>query len=168
MKFLKIIIILFIILIQSICYIESSSSADTKNRDKNVVDSVDYRPYMKRLEKNIKKNWHPPKEDKSKKVVLLFKVSKDGNLLDIKTVKSSSSPEVDKAAIEAVQLTAPFEHLPNESKEENVDIKFSFDYNIHKFKKKSNKNLNKNLILCLFFVPIYILFIDINRRYFYK
>ena len=93
-------------------------------------NNVDYQLYMKKMQKKIKKNWHPPRENNRNKVVVLFKITKAGELLDIKIINSSGSKEMEEAAIKAIQLTAPFDPLPDKCKEDSVDINFTFDYKI--------------------------------------
>ena len=62
--------------------------------------------------------------------MLLFKIAKDGRLLSCSVYKSSGLPNADKAAIEAVKLTAPFRPLPADFKGQSIDIQFTFDYNV--------------------------------------
>lgn len=95
-----------------------------------VKDNVDFAPYMRELQRQIKKNWNPPKGDVSKRVVLMFKIAKDGRLLSCFVHKSSNDPATDKVALEAVQNAAPFRPLPSEFKGESVEIQFTFDYNV--------------------------------------
>ncbi len=87
-------------------------------------------PYMRELERRIKSNWNPPKGNESKRVVILFTVGRDGKLLSIKTLKSSGHPQSDQAAKSAIQLTAPFRSLPPEFRGNQIDIEFTFDYNV--------------------------------------
>lgn len=97
------------------------------------IDSVaepDFGPYMRELQRRIKMNWDPPKGNESKRVVLLFKIAKDGRLLSVRVFKSSGIPNADKAALNAVELTAPFRPLPAEFKGGSIDIQFTFDYNV--------------------------------------
>lgn len=97
------------------------------------IDSIrepDFGPYMRELQRRIKMNWDPPKGNESKRVVLLFKIARDGRLLSIRVFKSSGVPSADKAALNAVELTAPFRPLPAEFKGGSVDIQFTFDYNV--------------------------------------
>ena len=96
----------------------------------DAIREPDFGPYMKELQRRIKTNWDPPKGDQSKRVVLLFKIAKDGKLLDCSVLKSSGLPSADKAAIHAVQVTAPFRPLPAEFKGPSIDIQFTFDYNV--------------------------------------
>jgi TonB family protein len=85
---------------------------------------------MRDLQQRIKRNWEPPKGEESRRVVLLFTIARDGRLLGIKVAKSSGLQTADKAAVNAVKLTAPFRPLPVEYRENSVDIQFTFDYNV--------------------------------------
>ena len=96
----------------------------------DAVREPDFGPYMRELQRRIKMNWDPPKGNESKRVVLLFKIAKDGRLLSCSVFKSSGLPGADKAAISAVQATAPFRPLPAEFKGSSIDIQFTFDYNV--------------------------------------
>lgn len=96
----------------------------------DAIKEPDFGPYMKELQRRIKMNWDPPKGNESKRVVLLFKISKDGRLLNVSVQKSSGLPAADNAAINAVKLTAPFRPLPPEFRGNSVDIQFTFDYNV--------------------------------------
>lgn len=44
----------------------------------------------------------------------------------------SGQHNVDEAAKKAVQLSVPFKPLPDDFKGSDIDIQFTFDYNIHK------------------------------------
>lgn len=90
----------------------------------------DFGPYMRELQRRIKLNWDPPKGNESKTVVLLFKIAKDGRLLSCRVHKSSGLPTADRAALKAVELTAPFKPLPADFKGQNIDIQFTFDYRV--------------------------------------
>lgn len=96
----------------------------------DAIKQPNWGPYMRDLEARIKRNWNPPKGDQSKRVVLLFKIGRDGRLLSIQTVRSSGQPLSDAAAKAAVELTAPFKPLPPEFKGSSIDIEFTFDYNV--------------------------------------
>lgn len=96
----------------------------------DAIKEPDFGPYMRELQRRIKMNWNPPKGNESKRVVLLFKIAKDGRLLSCSVFKSSGLPNADKAALDAVKLTAPFKPLPPEYKGTSIDIQFTFDYNV--------------------------------------
>lgn len=96
----------------------------------DAIREPDFGPYMRDLQRRIKMNWDPPKGNESKRVVLLFKIAKDGRLLNCSVFKSSGLPNADNAALNAVKLTAPFRPLPAEFKGQSIDIQFTFDYNV--------------------------------------
>ena len=98
----------------------------------NQKSEADFGPYMSKIQKDIKKNWNPPKGNESAQVVVLFSIYKDGHVgKDIKILKSSGKKTVDIAATDAIQKTSPFEPLPQQFSGEKVDIQFSFDYNVY-------------------------------------
>ena len=96
----------------------------------DALKEPDFGPYMLELQRRIKRNWHPPRGNESKRVVLLFKVSRDGRLLSLRTVDSSGNSESDSAALDAVKVSAPFRPLPPEYRGQDIDIQFTFDYNV--------------------------------------
>lgn len=96
----------------------------------DAIAAPDFGPYMRDLQRRIKMNWDPPKGNESKRVVLLFKIARDGRLLSCTVHKSSGLQAADRAAINAVHATAPFRPLPANFKGPSVDIQFTFDYNV--------------------------------------
>jgi len=104
----------------------------------DALKEPDFGPYMMELQRRIKRRWTPPRGNESKRVVLLFKISRDGRLLSLNLHKTSGVPEADQAAIRAVKEAAPFRPLPAEYRGDDIDIQFTFDYNVfgvggHKF-----------------------------------
>ena len=96
----------------------------------DAIRQPNWGPYMRDLEQRIKRNWSPPKGDTSKRVVITFTISRDGRLLSHRVTKSSGVPLADRAAMSAIELTAPFRPLPPEFKGQSVPIEFTFDYNV--------------------------------------
>ena len=96
----------------------------------DAIREPDFGPYMRDLQQRIKRNWDPPKGEESRRVVLLFTIARDGRLLGVSVSKSSGLQSADRAALNAVKLTAPFRPLPAEYRENSVDIQFTFDYNV--------------------------------------
>lgn len=95
------------------------------------VASIDWGPYMREMEQNIKSNWKYNKDNisYSKNTVVKFIINRNGEWSNLKILKSSGSKEVDKAALEAVQQTH-FKPLPKEFNGETVPIVFTFDINV--------------------------------------
>ncbi len=96
----------------------------------DAIRQPNWGPYMRDLEQRIKRNWSPPKGDSSKRVVITFTIGRDGRLLSRRVTKSSGVPLADRAAMSAIELTAPFRPLPPEFKGQSVPIEFTFDYNV--------------------------------------
>lgn len=96
----------------------------------DAIEEPDFGPYMRDVQMKIKRNWDPPKSNQSKRVVLVFTIAKDGRLLNVKISDSSGIPSVDKAAIAAIEYSAPFKPLPAGFKGSDIDIHFTFDYNV--------------------------------------
>lgn len=92
-------------------------------------NEVDFTLYMKVLQEKIKQLWEPPQYNKKNRVVVQFKISRDGRLLSPSIIESSGYSNVDNAALKAVISASPFAPLPAGYKEESIEIKFSFDYN---------------------------------------
>lgn len=96
----------------------------------DAIKQPNWGPYMRDLEARIKRNWSPPKQDTSKRVKVLFTIGRDGRLLSHKIIQSSGVPIQDRAAMSAIELTAPFRPLPPEFKGQSVPVEFTFDYNV--------------------------------------
>lgn len=102
----------------------SKSPVDSKyNKEPN----FDY--FMRKVQKNIKQNWHPPTGTESKRVVVLFTLDKNGHLISSQFSKSSGSDAADREALNAVKRTY-FGNLPSSYKGSYIDISFTFDYNV--------------------------------------
>ncbi len=91
----------------------------------------DFGPYIAELQRRIRRNWAPPVEDRSKRVVAMFKISRDGRLLSLRIQQSSGSPQADAAAMAAVRASAPFRQLPPNFRGSDIDVQFIFDYEIY-------------------------------------
>lgn len=92
---------------------------------------ADFGPYMAELKRRLTRNWHPPRGERTKRVVLRFEISREGRLLSIDVDKTSGEPLADEAAINAVKLSAPFRQLPPEFQGDSVPVLFTFDYTVY-------------------------------------
>ncbi len=95
---------------------------------KGVLD-VDFGTYMADLQRSIKKAWHPPKGNETRKTIVTFKVYITGLLDNLKMMTTSGLETTNEAALSAVKEAAPFQPLPKGAPR-SVDIHFSFDYNV--------------------------------------
>lgn len=112
--------------------IENKDQDDTDDSmQRSVSDkTVDFGPYMAALQRKIKRNWTPPHGKEKRRAKAVFKVGKTGKLSDLKITATTGSDSADKAALNAVEQSAPFEALP-EGSPEAVEIEFTFDYNMN-------------------------------------
>lgn len=98
----------------------------------DALPEPDYGAYMAELQRRIKRNWRPPTAQEDKRVVVVFRIGRDGRLLSLRVQESSGFKEADAAALGAVKLSAPFRPLPPNHREDDLAIQFSFDYNVYK------------------------------------
>jgi len=91
--------------------------------------SIDFGPYMAELQRRIKRAWFPPKDARSKRVKVIFKVHRNGEMTNLRLANSSGLTAADEAALKAVESAAPFHPLPIGAPAD-VDIEFTFDYNV--------------------------------------
>ena len=109
--------------------IQQNFSRLTRKAVKNKVPAANFETFMQNLQSDMMQNWNPPKIGTNARVVVLIKIKKDGSLESVEILKSSDNSEMDKAALDAVNATAPFQPLPLSFKGENIDVNFSFNYN---------------------------------------
>ena len=93
------------------------------------AQDVDMGPYLADLQRRIKKAWYPPKGNESKRIVVFFKLRKNGEISGLKLKISSGVGIADDAALTAVETAAPYAYLPAGAGEE-IDINFTFDYSV--------------------------------------
>lgn len=91
--------------------------------------AVDFGAYMSELQRRIKKAWFPPRDLETKRVVVVFKIGRDGHLMKLRLERGSGAAVADNAALKAVETAAPFAPLPDGA-DEDVDIQFTFDYSV--------------------------------------
>ena len=118
-----------------------AQSTNTEETNKGVQiltphEGVDFTPYGNHLVESIKRNWYAqmPQEAKAGlkgRVIVRFKIQKNGKLARVPMVESSSgSKGLDNAAVSAIRTSAPFEHLPEPFKGPNIELRFNFLYNL--------------------------------------
>ncbi|MBS1990178.1 MAG: TonB C-terminal domain-containing protein [Cyanobacteria bacterium SZAS LIN-3] len=94
-----------------------------------LVPAPDFATYMAAAQRQIKRNWFPPREEQSKSVSCKFTIKRDGTITDVKTVRNRGSEMCRLAAEEAIKHASPLPRLPLGSPE-SVDVDFTFDYNV--------------------------------------
>ena len=93
---------------------------------------IKYADYMARIKHQIEKVWIYPEQAArrgiSGQITLMFKLSKDGNLLTVKMIDSSGIKILDSAAIRAVKGAAPYYPFPVTITSKKLVITASFIY----------------------------------------
>ena len=67
--------------------------------------NVDFGPYMREMQRNIKLNWEPQRVGHSTHTTVFYTIKKDGTLKNVSIFKSSGDKKTDSAAIKAVKKT---------------------------------------------------------------
>jgi TonB family protein len=88
---------------------------------KSIQEYTDY------IKNDVLNNWTVPQELPDYSSIVVFRVARDGRLLNLKLIKSSGNKTVDNASIRAINDSAPFKPLPENYTNDYVDIKFNFD-----------------------------------------
>ncbi len=101
-------------------------ASDLFSEDSEEVDIV---PYIKKLQEKVKSNFNPPAFEGSPTTVVLFKVSRSGRLESFKVIKSSNNELFDHAAVRAIQMSAPFDNLPNGFEKDVLKVQYTFSKN---------------------------------------
>ena len=106
-----------------------------------IQPDVDFGPYMAELQRKIKANvtWPSTQGNQIEHASIVFKVHKDGGISGLRLEKPSRNKALDAIAINSVERSAPFDHLP-EGSSDDVDIQFHFD-NIPDFAKQPRLNI---------------------------
>ena len=94
----------------------------------------DYGPYMKVLNTEIRKNWHPNDAlaAKYKGPKVMFSISQDRSITNVKLLVSSGNANLDKQALDCfAKLKKMPIPLPDGS-DDKIDVEFTFDYKLLK------------------------------------
>lgn len=93
--------------------------------NKQAPQDTDYISYLTRLKQRISRTWNQMEGNKSKPVIVLFKLRKDGTIISNEIKNSSKDEAVDQAALKTIEDTAPFHQLPWGS--EGITVQFTFN-----------------------------------------
>lgn len=93
-------------------------------------EAVDFSKYMNAAQDRVRRNWRPPKGEKTKRITAFFRVNRAGELLSRRIERPGNQAE-DTAALRAIERASPFGPMPPGSPPD-VNIQFTFDYNVWK------------------------------------
>ena len=117
--------------------LNSKQNSENKVIETQQIDNS-IQQYMDNMQHTVKANWNPKtNSENSTRVVLKYRIHKNGEISNIEVLKSSGDKQMDETAIEAVKKSSPLAELPDALQENYVDVNFSFDYNI--FRGRDNK-----------------------------
>ncbi|AXC11451.1 Ferric siderophore transport system, periplasmic binding protein TonB [Acidisarcina polymorpha] len=98
---------------------------------------VDFGPYMKRIIYDTERAWWPiipevarPPLNKQGRVLVRFKIMKDGSVKEMQLEGPSGDVSLDRAAWGGILGAAPFPQLPKDFKGPYLELRFYFLYNI--------------------------------------
>ena len=91
--------------------------------------------YPFRVLGGVRNHWFPQLRElrnspgwKAGNTVIEFVIERDGSPVDVRTVESAGSPELDSAAARAITAAAPFPHFPETYPGNNLRLRFHFGY----------------------------------------
>lgn len=77
-----------------------------------IAEPFEYQWYLDQLVSKIKSRWKPGANEKGE-VGVQFVISRNGSMSDLKLVSSSGRSILDRQAMQAVEMSAPFAQLPS-------------------------------------------------------
>ncbi len=115
---------------------EPSVKPAPQGEDTISLDTTDkrYVSYAKVIKQALMAQWQYPPEAKDNLIegttFLMFTLSRDGTLLDLKVMNSSGYPVLDNEAVRTVKAAAPFPAFPGSVTVARLHIKANFDYRL--------------------------------------
>lgn len=127
-------IVLFILMLVGFVSVQLKSFAQEQD--------IYFVAYMTRLQNKVKSNWEIPHGQPDKKTVVVFKINKDGKLLSSNILEKSGDDLFDQEALAAIYSSVPFEQLPNNVKDDSVEVQFVFNQDLFGATAASNVSVN--------------------------
>lgn len=128
----KIVTLLFLIFFISPTVL---AETDEPNNSGSMIIQNDFSEYMARVQAKIQKNWNPPDFVEGGEAVVMFKVSRQGDVLSTSIVQSSNNELFDESTLEALRKASPFDRFPANSTRNMLTVKYTFHTTIVKTDK---------------------------------
>jgi TonB family protein len=95
----------------------------------------DFGPYMNQVVNRVRVNWYTlipeiARLGKKGRVVIIFTISENGTIQDIRLVANSGTEPLDRAAMGSITASNPFAKLPSNFDGDHLVLQFTFLYNI--------------------------------------
>lgn len=114
---------------------QSGESRDLAVTSSDIKDNALELLYVKPLRTRVYRAWFPPKGAEDKELSVIFTVSRDGVLSDLRIDRSSGDQLADQSALRAVENAAPFKPLPSDAGE-RCEVRMTFSKSLaewHRF-----------------------------------
>ncbi len=82
--------------------------------------------YLMNVQQKAERHWKPPEGNRDTKVVVAFTIFRNGSISNVKLTESSGRSLLDKLAVRAVRLAAPFGKLPPGFSGDQLDLQCAF------------------------------------------
>lgn len=111
-------------------------SSGLKEVDENIYITQDglilnFNPYMRRMERKIKRAWAPPFSIDSYKIVVIFTLEQTGKVSNLSIKESNAEAFQERAALKAIRKAAPFGRFPKVNDSfKSAEVNFTFDYSL--------------------------------------
>ncbi|HEY2384709.1 MAG TPA: TonB family protein [Terriglobia bacterium] len=95
----------------------------------------DFGPYMNGVVNRVRNNWYAlipeiARLGRTGKVVIIFTITKNGNIANLRQAANSGTEALDRAAYGSITASNPFSQLPAGFDGDHLDLQFTFLYNI--------------------------------------
>ncbi len=95
----------------------------------------DFGPYMNQVVNRVRVNWYSlipeiARLGRKGRVVIIFTITENGTIQDIRLVANSGTEPLDRAALGAITASNPFGKLPPNFDGDHIVLQFTFLYNI--------------------------------------
>src|SRR5436309_8167628 len=95
----------------------------------------DFGPYMNQVVNRVRVNWYTlipeiARLGRKGRVVIIFTITKNGTIDDIRLVANSGTEPLDRAAMGSITASNPFARLPSGFDGDRLVLQFTFLYNI--------------------------------------
>jgi TonB family protein len=95
----------------------------------------DFGPYLNQVINRVRQNWYSLMPEiarlgKRGKVVIIFTITKNGTISNLRQASTSGSDPLDRAAMGGITYSNPFAQLPAGFDGDRLDLQFTFLYNI--------------------------------------
>ena len=108
----------------------AAPAAGTPGRTSISVSRFPYAWYISIIQGKVSSNWKQPSDrlvsEEALSVRISFRISRNGSVDAVTVRKSSGRTTVDQSAAKAVRTSAPFPPLPDDYREERLDVTIDF------------------------------------------